>query len=355
MTDQNKTLLEKSGNNSIEQFAHSEPMSRVFQNIFMPPAQGSTKVQLPEEISTLVLNTNDAKYIPASHAGYCFRKDLLRSVLAFLMNPHGDALYLTGPTGSGKTSLVTEIFGRLRWPLQQLTMTERFEFETLRGSWVYRKVEGCTQPEMVFLPGPLAVAMKEGHGLLINEADIAPAGELSGLNDVIEGRPLMIPETGEIIHPHPLFRLVVTANSKGQGDESGLYAGIQQQNIAAMDRYRVLEVGYPAAAVEEGLLQQILGDSEVDRRVAHDMVELANRVRSQFVGLNPTEGTITVPVSTRCLTRWALLAQDFTGASNPLRQALNESLLNRCNEADAEAINAIALAIFGEQWNVPLD
>ena len=43
-------------------------------------------------------------YVPTQKP-YVFRKDHLRDVLAFLGSPNGDGLYLTGPTGSGKTSL----------------------------------------------------------------------------------------------------------------------------------------------------------------------------------------------------------------------------------------------------------
>jgi cobaltochelatase CobS len=87
--------------------------------------------------------------------------------------------------------------------------------------------------------GPLAVAMREGHLLLINEVDLADPAELAGLNDVLEGRPLVITQNGgEIIKPHPMFRVVVTGNSTGSGDASGLYQGVMMQNLAAMDRYR---------------------------------------------------------------------------------------------------------------------
>ena len=358
MTTNTSAALEKAGKtNPLLKYAHSVPMSKVFQNIFLPPAQGSRRVQMPDTFTVPILNCNDTKYVPAVHEGYCFRKDLLRSVLAFLMYPHGDALFLTGPTGSGKTSLITEIFGRLNWPLQQFTMTERFEFADLRGSWIYSRSEGSDKPEMTFQPGPLLTAMKEGHGILLNEVDIAPAGELSGLNDIIEGRPLIVPETNEVIHPHPLFRVIVTGNSKGAGDDTGAYVGVQQQNIAAMDRYRILEVGYPAKEVEEGILTSIFAPTlgVEAKNFAKKFVDLANRVRAQFVGLNPLEGTIAVPMSTRCLTRWAYLMQDFCGCSNAVRAALNESLLNRCTESDRDAINAMALAVFGETWTNAID
>ncbi|MDV5469036.1 AAA family ATPase [Klebsiella pneumoniae] len=74
--------------------------------------------------------------------------------------------------------------------------------------------------------------MREGHLLLINEVDLADPAELAGLNDVLEGRPLVIAQNGgEIIKPHPMFRVVVTGNSTGSGDASGLYQGVMMQNL----------------------------------------------------------------------------------------------------------------------------
>lgn len=347
----NKTqnpALEKAGDTSVENFSTAVPMKQLFDNCF----DKDQRVTFPDGMTVPVLNCTDDRFVPTVHPQYHFRKDLLRSFRAFLIQPHGDALFLTGPTGSGKTSLVTEIFGRLNWPLQVFTCTETFEFNQLRGNWLYQTKPGQSAPEMIFQPGPLLTAMKEGHGLLINEADIAPAGEMSGLNDVIEGRPLYVPETKELIKPHPLFRLIVTANSKGCGDVTGAYAGIQRQNIAAMDRYRFLEVNYPEPAVEVDLLAGIFRESlgSEAKRIAEQFVQLANKLRDQFIGNENGngEGTISVPMSTRTLTRWAYLTQDYCGRPH---DALNEALLNRCSASDKEAINNIAAAIFGEQWD----
>lgn len=97
-------------------------------------------------------------------------------------------------------------------------------------------------PQMRFQYGPLAAAMRFGHVLVLNEVDLADAGELAGLNDVLEGRPLVLAENaGEIIRPHPMFRVICTANSCGNGDDSGRYAGVQQQNLAFLDRFRSRE------------------------------------------------------------------------------------------------------------------
>ena len=65
---------------------------------------------------------------------------------------------------------------------------------------------------------------------------------------------LSIPQTGETVRPHDKFRLVATGNSAGGGDRSGLYQGVLRQNLALLDRFRLMEVGYPEPAEEMQLL-----------------------------------------------------------------------------------------------------
>ncbi|MBN2702386.1 MAG: CbbQ/NirQ/NorQ/GpvN family protein, partial [Methylothermaceae bacterium] len=47
-------------------------------------------------------------FIPRRDDNYVFRKGNVRDLLAFLREPMGDGFYITGPTGSGKTSLVCQ-------------------------------------------------------------------------------------------------------------------------------------------------------------------------------------------------------------------------------------------------------
>ncbi len=49
---------------------------------------------------------------------------------------------------------------------------------------------------MTFVYGPLALAVKYGHLLIINEMDLAEPAELAGLNDILEGAPLVIAQNG---------------------------------------------------------------------------------------------------------------------------------------------------------------
>ena len=64
---------------------------------------------------------------------YVFRNEILRDVLAFLHDGSGDGMFLTGPTGAGKTSLVTQAAARLCWPVQSVTCHGRIEFQALVG------------------------------------------------------------------------------------------------------------------------------------------------------------------------------------------------------------------------------
>lgn len=292
----------------------------------------------------------NSPYTPATNPHYQFRKDEFRALWMFLQQPDGDALYITGPTGSGKTSLVTEYAARVNWPVQQITAHGRMEMQDLTGFYTLQSQPGEETPTMRFQYGPLARAMKEGHILLINEIDLVDPSDLAGLNDVLEGRPLVLAANGgEVIHPHPAFRVVVTANSNGQGDNSGLYAGIKTMNIASMDRYRMIEVGYPEPAIEEALLSKAI--PVIPEDIQKTMVVVANLIRKQFIG-GTEEGSLSVTMSTRTLLRWAKLTQTLNGfgVERPLSAALEQALLIRCQPEEREAILQVGRLHLGDKF-----
>lgn len=306
---------------------------------------------VPNEVTALGYAPQQHPNIPNASNGYVFRREFLREFLNFLREPDGDAFFLTGPTGSGKTSGVTETLSRLNWPCQQITAHGRIELNDLIGQFkLVSSAPGAT-PEMVFVYGVLPTAMKYGHVLLINELDYADPSEISGLNDVIEGRPLVITENGgEVIKPHPMFRLVGTGNSAGNGDDSGLHRGIQAQNIAFMDRFRVSIVGYMDSESEERVLADAVPG--LPKVIRQKLVEVANAVRTQFLGESGTgaDGNLSITMSTRTLVRWAKLAYDFRQHQSPLQYALGQALTNRAEQSEKVAIEKIASGILGDQW-----
>lgn len=304
---------------------------------------------IPEKYMTIGYADKTNPFIPKISDSYVFRKDFIREVNAFLKDPSGDALYITGPTGSGKTSGITEMAGRLNWPVQQITAHGRMELTDLIGFHALKSDKPGETPSMKFMYGPLSVAMREGHILLINEVDLADPAELAGLNDILEGRPLVIAQNGgEIINPHPMFRVVVTGNSTGSGDSTGLYQGVMMQNLAAMDRYRFINVGYLDAETELKILEKVTPNLPVAIRTG--LIGIANKVRTLFVGDADNDGHLSITMSTRTVIRWAKLTLAFRGAPNALGYALDQALLIRASKEEREAIIRISKDIFGEQW-----
>lgn len=286
--------------------------------------------------------------IPKEHPEYVFQKDQLRDILGFLLKPNNDAMFITGPTGCGKTSIVNEICARLKWPVQEITCNSRLEFQSLKGQFMLKSAAPGEAPTMHFAYGPLAIAMKEGHVLIMNEIDLCDPGELAGLNDILEGRPLVITENGgEVINPHPNFRVIATANSAGAGDSTGYYAGVQPQNIAALDRYRWMKADYMPASVECEVIKlaaKQFGRPEM-KQIVERMVLLANELRTMFVS-----GKLSVTMSTRTIVRWAHIAENFRNCPNALRYGLERALLFRLEPHEAQAINEQAGIIFGKTW-----
>jgi cobaltochelatase CobS len=209
---------------------------------------------------------------------------------------------------------------------------------------------------MSFVHGPLAQAVRDGHLLILNEIDLMDPSELAGLNDIIEGQPLVIPQNGgEVIKPHPKFRLIATGNSAGQGDQSGLYQGVMQLNLAFLDRFRLMEVDYPEASVEQSILKSLLTGmgvpfDSVMENLTEKMIQVANEIRRLFVGGTDGAGELSVTMSTRTLVRWTNLMIAYKRAPNALAYSLDRALTLRAEPSQREAIHRIAKDVFGDSW-----
>ncbi|NWC83843.1 AAA family ATPase [Pseudomonas putida] len=290
--------------------------------------------------------------VPKVDPHYKFDTEYRRPIMNFLHVPAGDALGLIGPTGCGKTSHLEQICARLNYPLMRVNCHSRMELPDLVGMNGLDCDLATGDQRTVFRHGPLALAMKHGFVFCLDESDVLPPEVTAGLNAVLEGAALVIAENGgEVIQPHENFRFVQCSNTRGQGDETGLYNGTMAQNLASWDRFRLVEFNYMSPDSELEVLSRHLSGAPAD--VLEGMVSVANEVRNQFVGsMGDGVKNLTVTFSTRTLIRWGRIGVSYTKArlQAPLAIALREALTNRCDSAQRLAIHKIAQDKFGQGW-----
>lgn len=298
---------------------------------------------IPEE---LTIEVADEKHflVPTPESGHVHNKEFLADFLLWWQFPNGDGFCVTGPTGSGKTSGLLDCLNKLNAPTLSITANQSMTYHELVGHNTV--VDGT----MMYVHGPLALALKEGFTLIINEFDLLDPGEVAGLNDVLEGRPLVIPENGgEVIEAHENFRFIVTGNTNGSGDNTGRYVGTAMQNMAFMDRFQVVEQNYLAEELEIKVLAEAVPD--LASNIAEKMVEIANEIRRQFMGEGNGDGTMDITMSTRTLLRWARLTmfnQSKTAQGiPPVLYALDRALGNRTDKATREALHSMVQHTFG--------
>ena len=286
-------------------------------------------------------------YTPAIDHDYIFHESS-RDVVVWFLNAQ-EPLYLFGPTGCGKTSCIKQLAARLNYPVFEVTGHGRLEFADLIGHLTVKN------GNMTFEYGPLALAMRYGALLLLNEIDLTSPEIAAGLNSVLDGSPLCIAENGgELIAPHPMFRLVATANTNGGGDDTGIYQGTQRQNLAWLDRFTICEVGYPSAEVEKRLLARRF--PSLPESLCATMVDYANEVRKLFMGEATTSNltsTIEVTFSTRSLLRWGDLTVRFQPLAHqgvqPVTYALDRALAYRASRETRAMLHELAQRMFPQQ------
>ncbi|MBI9088206.1 MAG: AAA family ATPase [Desulfobacterium sp.] len=287
--------------------------------------------------------SSSSSFTPEVDVDYLFHHSS-RDVVVWLMDA-SDPLYVFGPAGSGKTSLIKQLSAKLNYPVFEVNGHGRLEYPELVGHLT------VDNGNMKFQYGPLALSMKFGGLFLLNEIDLLDPSTAIGLNGILDGEPLCIPENGgEVIMPHPSFRFAATANTNGGNDDTGLYQGTLRQNLAFMDRFWLCEIGYPTPEAEKELLSRKVSSLPEDIRAK--MVELANAARKLFMG--EADGnyldTIEVTFSTRTLIRWADLTIRFQPLARqgiqPVTYALDRAIGYRACQETRTVLHELAQRIF---------
>ena len=291
-----------------------------------------------------------SEYTPAINPAHVFPDWVSRYVAPWLSIMPSTPLFVTGPTGCGKTSSIKQLFARLNWSVFECTGHSRLEFSDLVGHLTVK------DGNMQFEYGPLALAMKFGGAFIINEMDLLDPSTSAGLNSILDGSPLIIPENGgEIIVPDYTpkskrpFAFIATANSNGTGDATGMYTGVLMQNGALMDRFTIVEADYLPAEVEKSVILKAV--PAIGDETASLMVAVAGGIRTACASAG-MQGGMNKTMSTRTLVRWAQWAAYFTSAgfmqdTTPLMESFGISFLASCDSTDKVTAQEIYQRIVG--------
>jgi cobaltochelatase CobS len=285
----------------------------------------------PIMISRLAPSGDDLQMVPDIDPDYHFAVPVLKDALMGLET--NMPVYIQGHAGTGKTTLFEQIAARTNRPMIRVQHTGNMEEDQVLGGWRLRN------GQTVFEHGPLATAMKNGWLYLADEYDFGRPEVLSVYQPVLEGKPLVIKEAdpaNRVVRPHPNFRIVATGNTNGQGDPSGLYSGVSQQNAANFERFSVMLVmPWIPRDLEVAALMSKAG---IAKTYAEALVDFATRVREEFEG-----SKLGNPISPRALIAAAKLGR----MKRNFVAGLEMAFLNRLTPVDREACAQTAQRLLG--------
>ena len=137
---------------------------------------------------------------------------------------------LSGPAGSGKSTLIQNVCDELDYELRFISCTLQMTISHLLG---FRSVSG------EYIRTQFRDAVEFGYVFMLDEIDSASQNTLLVLNSLDNGK-VSFPDI--VIDVHENFRLVATANTIGNNNHSA-YSGRQQLDASTLSRFDIILIG----------------------------------------------------------------------------------------------------------------
>ncbi|KAJ5081947.1 Midasin [Penicillium alfredii] len=134
---------------------------------------------------------------------------------------------LQGPTSAGKTSMIEYLAKVSGNKFVRINNHEHTDLQEYLGTYI-----SSDDGSLHYQEGVLVEALRNGYWIVLDELNLAPSDVLEALNRLLDdNRELFIPETQEVVHPHPSFMLFATQNP------AGLYGGRKVLSRAFRNRF----------------------------------------------------------------------------------------------------------------------
>jgi hypothetical protein len=199
--------------------------------------------------------------------------------------------YITGLSGNGKTMMVEQSCAKVKKEMVRVQITPETDEDDLLGG--FRLVKG----ETIFSKGPVIKAMESGAILLLDEIDRG-TNKIMALQGVLEGKPVLLKKTGEIVKPAKGFNVIATANTKGQGSSDGRFIAANVIDESFLERFTItVEQSYPTNATEKKIVLNHMNKFDVlDDNFAEMLIVWSESIRKTY-----EDGGVDEQISTRRL------------------------------------------------------
>lgn len=186
---------------------------------------------------------------------------------------------ISGPSGNGKTLMVKQACAKLNREYIRVQVSSQTDEDDLIGG--LRLINGDT----VFAEGPVIAAMRRGAILLIDEMDRA-TNKIMCLQGILEGEPVLVKKTGEIVSPAPGFNVIATMNTKGRGSDDGRYIAASVIDDAFLERFKIMiEQPFPTKGMEKKIISKHLGSfkslESSDEGYVNLLADIAEKIRKE--------------------------------------------------------------------------
>lgn len=221
-----------------------------------------------KEIMSLVPKKND------DFVGFGVYDDVMTAISSEVFYP----IYIVGPSGTGKSSMVEHICHVLKKPLIRINLNMMVDEDQLIGTRTL--VDGNIE----VIKGPVIRAMENGIPILLDEIDAAHSNTILCIQSILEGKPYYFKLLNEVIFPRNGFTIIVTANTKGRGSDDGKYVGTNIQHEGFLERFAVtFEQKYPPVELERDILYRFMKSLDCfNKQFAENLLRWVEMVRRTF-------------------------------------------------------------------------
>ncbi|MCU0711912.1 MAG: gas vesicle protein GvpN [Pirellula sp.] len=246
----------------------------------------------PKVLSGLPAQSSTADFIPQPGPDFVATEavqELTNRALAYI--EIGYAVHLSGPAGTGKTTLALHIASKIgrRCTLLHgddelrgsdlLGKDAGFRRQSVRDNYVSSILKTEETVSLMWSNNRLTTACEQGHTVIYDEFTRSPAAANNAFLSILEEGILNIPSSGQdksIVRVHPDFRAIFTSNPEE-------YVGVHKSQDALLDRMITLEVAHQDRETEIAIVRAKSNRSPEEIAM---IVDVIRTMRERFGGKN---------------------------------------------------------------------